>query len=179
MNKIIFVPVIDYLKSRKKMFLKFLFPFFLGLIALSFALLFNFGEEKVIVEIFSDFINVQINIVAILISFSVAIITILVSADNENIRQLKDRTSSEKNYKEVNGKRLSLFQIMLSNIAYNTTIEVFYLILLIAIALTKTIVPIVALKIILSFCVAVIVHIFTVLLESVSQMYLTFWEKKE
>lgn len=117
--------------------------------------------------------------IAILISFSVAIITILVSADNENIRQLKDRASSEKLYKEVNGKRLSLFQIMLSNIAYNTTIEVFYLVILIALSLSKTIVPIVALKIILSFCVVVIVHIFTVLLESVSQMYLTFWEKKE
>ena len=179
MNKIIFVPVIDYLKSRKKIFLKFIFPILLGLIALVFALLFDFGEERVVLEIFSDFINVQINIVAILISFSVAIITILVSADNENIRQLKDRASSEKLYKEVNGKRLSLFQIMLSNIAYNTTIEVFYLIILIAFSLFKTIVPIVALKIILSFCVVVIVHIFTALLESVSQMYLTFWEKKE
>ena len=179
MNKIIFVPVIDYLKSRKKIFLKFIFPILLGLIALAFALLFDFGEERVVLGIFSDFINVQINIVAILISFSVAIITILVSADNENIRQLKDRASSEKLYKEVNGKRLSLFQIMLSNIAYNTTIEVFYLVILIAFSLSKTIVPIVALKIILSFCVVVIVHIFTVLLESVSQMYLTFWEKKE
>ena len=124
-------------------------------------------------------VHENINIVAILISFSVAIITILVSADNENIRQLKDRASSEKFYKEVNGKRLSLFQIMLSNIAYNTTIEVFYLVILIALSLSKTIVPIVALKIILSFCIVVIVHIFTVLLESVSQMYLTFWEKKE
>ena len=99
------------MKSRKKIFLKFIFPILLGLIALVFALLFDFGEERVVLEIFSDFINVQINIVAILISFSVAIITILVSADNENIRQLKDRASSEKLYKEVNGKRLSLFQI--------------------------------------------------------------------
>ena len=68
MNKIIFVPVIDYLKSRKKIFLKFIFPILLGLIALVFALLFDFGEERVVLGIFSDFINVQINIVAILIS---------------------------------------------------------------------------------------------------------------
>ena len=96
MNKIIFVPVIDYLKSRKKILLKFIFPILLGAIALAFALIFDFGEECVVLEIFSDFINVQINIVAILISFSVAIITILVTADNENIRGLKDRCSSEK-----------------------------------------------------------------------------------
>ena len=59
MNKIIFVPVIEYLKSRKKIFLKFIFPILLGLIALAFALIFDFGEEHVVLEIFSDFINLD------------------------------------------------------------------------------------------------------------------------
>ena len=179
MNKIIFVPVLDYLKSRKKKFLKFIFPLILGVIALVAALVFDFGEECVVLEIFSGFINIQINIVAIIISFSVAIITILVSADNENIRQLKNKTSSEDCYKKVNGKQLSLFQVMLSNIAYNTTIEVFYLAILITVALIKTIMPVIVLKITLAVCVVIISHIFLVLLESVSQMYLTFWDKKD
>ena len=39
-------------------------------------------------EVFSNFINVQINAIAILISFSIAIITIMVSADNANIMQI-------------------------------------------------------------------------------------------
>lgn len=177
MSKIMFVPIMDYFKSRKRIWLKMLFPFFIGAVSLIVALLFDFGNTDKINNIFTQFINVQINIVAILISFSVAIITILVSADNKNIEKLKDTPSTD--CKPVNNQRFSLFQVLLSNIAYNAIVGIVYLILLIAFSLMKSIIAIEGLKYIIAICIFVILHILFVLLESVSQMYLTFWNKKE
>lgn len=175
MKNIIFVPIKDYFISRKKVFIKFLIPMQIALAALLLAIFFNIGNSEKVLLTFSEFIDTQINIVAILISFSVAIITILVSADNKNIQRLKETESNKKKYKPVNGKQLSLFQILLSNIAYNVIVEVVYLVGLIAISLMQILLPIVTLKYIIASCIFIILHILLVLLESVAQMYLTFW----
>lgn len=74
---------------------------------------------------------------------------------------------------------MSLFQILLSNIAYNVVTEIIYLVGLIAISLIQTIFPIYLFKYITSICIFIILHILFVLLESVSQMYLTFWAKNK
>ena len=175
MKTIIFLPIRDYFGSRKKLFLKFLVPLLIGVIVFAGALVFDVNNA---LESFSEFIGVQINIVAILLSFSVAIITILVSADNNNIQKLKETISSKENYKPVNKKQLSLFQVMLSSISYNAVVEIIYLVLLIGISLVKEILPMGVLKYLTAICVFIIVHILYVLLESVAQMYLTFWDKK-
>ncbi len=175
MKTILFLPVRDYFRSRKRLFLKFLIPLLVGVAVFVGALLFNNNNA---LDSFSEFISVQINIVAILLSFSVAIITILVSADNSNITKLKEAPSSTDNYKPINRKQLSLFQVMLSSIAYNAVVEIIYLVLLIGVSLIKEIIPVGAIKYLTAFCVFLIVHVLYVLLESVAQMYLTFWEKK-
>lgn len=178
MKNIVFVPLKDYFISRKWVFIKFLFPMLIALVALLLAIFFNIGTSEKVLLTFSEFIDTQINIVAILISFSVAIITILVSADNANIQCLKKAESSKNQYKPVNGKQLSLFQILLSNIAYNVIVEIIYLVGLIAISLMQNLLPIVTLKYITAVCIFIILHILFVLLESVAQMYLTFWTNK-
>lgn len=122
---------------------KFLIPMLIALAALLLAVFFNIGNSEKVLLTFSGFIDTQINIVAILISFSVAIITILVSADNRNIQCLKETESNKKQYKPVNGKQLSLFQILLSNIAYNVIVEIIYLAGLIAISLMQNLLPII------------------------------------
>lgn len=178
MKSIIFVPIKDYFISRKRVFIKFLVPMIIALLALLIAIIFNIGNSEKVILTFSGFIDTQINIVAILISFSVAIITILVSADNKNIQCLKETESNKKQYKPVNGQQLSLFQILLSNIAYNVIIEIIYLVLLITISLIQNLFPVALLKYITAICIFMILHILLVLLESVAQMYLTFWAKK-
>lgn len=135
--------------------------------------------QKKIILTFYEFIDTQISIVAILISFSIAIITILVSADNKNIQCLKETDSNKKQYKPVDGKQLSLFQILLSNIAYNAIVEIIYLVVLIAISLLRNLLPIETLKYITAVCIFIILHILFVLLESVAQMYLTFWANRK
>lgn len=179
MKSIIFVPIKDYFMSRKRVFIKFLIPMLIAVTALLLAIFFNIGNSEKVVLTFSGFIATQINIVAILISFSVAIITILVSADNKNIQCLKETESNKNQYKPVNGKQLSLFQILLSNIAYNVIIEIIYLVGLITIALIENLFPIVSLKYLTAICIFIILHILLVLLESVAQMYLTFWADKK
>ncbi|MCM1508809.1 MAG: hypothetical protein NC177_17005 [Ruminococcus flavefaciens] len=179
MKSIIFVPIKDYFKSRKRVFIKFLIPMLIAVTALLLAIFFNIGNSEKVVLTFSGFIATQINIVAILISFSVAIITILVSADNRNIQCLKETESNKKQYKPVNGRQLSLFQILLSNIAYNVIIEIIYLVGLITISLIENLLPIVLLKYLTAICIFIILHILLVLLESVAQMYLTFWADKK
>lgn len=178
MKSIVFVPIKDYFISRKRVIIKFLIPALIALTAWCFAVFFNIGSSEEIMSVFNRFIDTQINIVAILISFSVAIITILVSADNKNIQCLKDTESNKKQYKPVNGKQLSLFQILLSNIAYNVIVEIIYLVVLIAISLMQNLCSIVSLKYITAICIFIILHILFVLLESVAQMYLTFWANK-
>ena len=115
---------------------------------------------------------------AILVSFSVAIISILVTADNANIKSLKEEMADSTQYKPVGGKHLSLFQILLSNIAYNVIVEIIYLVILIGIALIRPIIPLQALKYVAAVCIFAIMHILGVLLESVAQMYLTFWRNR-
>ena len=106
MKTIIFVPIKDYFGSRRKLYRKFLFPLITAFAALMITLLFNIGGSAQILQTFNGFVDTQISIVAILISFSVAIITILVSADNKNIDSLKSTTANDKDYKAINNKRL-------------------------------------------------------------------------
>ena len=178
MKTILLVPLRDYYQSRKRIWVKYLIPVVLGLLALAGALIFNIGNEETIRSTFSEFVNVQINVVAILVSFSVAIISILVTADNANIKSLKEEMADSTQYKPVGGKHLSLFQILLSNIAYNVIVEIIYLVILIGIALIRPIIPLQALKYVAAVCIFAIMHILGVLLESVAQMYLTFWRNR-
>lgn len=172
------IPLRDYYQSRKRIWVKYLIPVVLGLLALAGALIFNIGNEETIRSTFSEFVNVQINVVAILVSFSVAIISILVTADNANTKSLKEEMADSTQYKPVGGKQLSLFQILLSNIAYNVIVEIIYLVILIGIALIRPIIPLQALKYVAAVCIFAIMHILGVLLESVAQMYLTFWRNR-
>lgn len=57
--------------------------------------------------------------------------------------------------------------------------ENIYLVGLIAISLIQNLLPIVTLKYITAVCIFIILHILFVLLESVAQMYLTFWANKK
>jgi|GEM_PF-305340 len=127
-------------------------------------------------EIFSGFVNVQISAIAILISFSIAIITILVSADNENIRSIRATPSTECKPFKRGDASISLFQVLLSNITYNVFIEAIYLVILIGYIFMQLFADDVLIKALMAVSVFFIIHIFHVLLESVGQMYLTFWK---
>ena len=172
--KVIFRAAIDYYQSRKYLWLKFLIAV---LPATAIGLLLQFVNMKKgvdISDVFSDFVNVQISAIAILISFSIAIVTILVSAENPNITKLKATESND--CKFLRGKPLNLFQVLLSNICYNVLVEVIYLIILIIYIFLQLFVPDEWIKWLMAISVFFIAHVLHILLESVGQMYLTFWK---
>ena len=126
-------------------------------------------------ELFSSFLSTQINIIAILLSFSTASVAIIVSSDNVIINTLRlTPTKDDKKYREIGGKKLSLFQILLSNITYNIEIEVIYLALLIAQSLCQ-IESQQVIKYIMAADIFCIAHILCILMTTITQLYLTFW----
>jgi hypothetical protein len=173
---------LDYFRTRKKLWLKFLIAFIPALTAglclayLPFKIDPVTGKAAVdIADVFKDFVNVQISAIAILISFSIAIVTILVSADNPNIQALKSTNSTE--CKPIKSKSLNLFQVLLSNITYNVLVEVLYLGYLIVCIFVQLYFGEAIYKILMAVSVFFIVHILHILLESVGQMYYTFLKK--
>jgi hypothetical protein len=174
-----FLPIIDYIKTRRKLWKQYIVPIFACVITLSCSFIMDIKAGIDIEKVFSDFVNVQISAIAILISFSLAIITILVSADNENIRKLKNEKASEKSYKKLNNAQLSLFQVLLSNISYNVMIEIIYMIILIVYIFLSLIIPTYLIKWLTAISIFFLTHILLVLMECVAQMYLTFWKDKK
>ena len=175
--KRLFLPIIDYFRTRRKVALKFIAPILCAGIFIGLSFFIPLQGELDLAQIFSDFINALISIVAIFISFSIAIISILVSADNPNIQRLRDSQSTDGSMKELNGKPLTLFQVLLSNLAYNVFIEVLFLVVLIVYLLIKAVIPPEGIRYLITFGVFGIVHILQILLETVVQMYHTFWQK--
>ena len=174
----IFLPVKDYLKTRRKLWRQYIVPFLAGVIVLICSFMLDAKEGVDIEAVFSDFVNIQISAIAILISFSLAIITILVSADNENIRKLKKEKVSELAYKKLEDEPLSLFQVLLSNISYNVMVEIIYMIILIFYIFLSLVLSTSIIKWLTAISVFFLMHILLVLMECVAQMYLTFWKDK-
>ncbi len=175
--KKLFLPIVDYFRTRRKVVLKFIAPIICAGIFIGLSFLIPTQDDVIISDVFSDFINALISIVAIFISFSIAIISILVSADNPNIQRLRETQSKDGSMKELNGKPLTLFQVLLSNLAYNVFIEVLFLIVLIVYLLIKAVIPDEAIRYLIAFGIFGIIHILQILLETVVQMYHTFWKQ--
>lgn len=173
----LFLPIKDYIKTRRDLWQKFIISAIPAVIALIYSYVFNLRSNIDISKVFSDFVNVQISAVAILISFSIAIITILVSSDSKNVEKLRHTSASEENYKPINKQeQLTLFQVLLSNITYNVLIEIIYLGILICQIFFQLIVPISLLKYLTAIDIFFVSHILLILIESVVRMYLTFWK---
>ena len=177
-HPLILAATFHYYKTRKRLWLKFLIALVPALLVGIAPYLIPFGQGVNLTEVFEGFVNVQISAVAILISFSIAIITILVSADNPNIKKLKEKNSTECKILP-NGQTLNLFQVLLSNITYNVLVAVVYLGFLVICIFLQLYVCDEVYKWLMAICVFFIVHILHILLESVGQMYLTFWKHEE
>ena len=174
----IFLPIRDYIKTRRKLWRQYLIPLAAGIIVVIGAFAIDVRDGIDIEAIFSDFVGIQISGIATLVSFLLAIITILVSSDNENIRKLKSEKSSEIHYKKLGNEQLRLFQVLLSNISYYVMVEIIYMIILIVYVFLALIVPTSAIKWLISISVFFLMHILLGMMECVTQMYLTFWKDK-
>ena len=167
----------DYFKTRKNIWVKFIAPVIGTTIYTAVMSFLNVKDDIIFADVFKDFVNVQISAIAILISFSIAIMTILITADNKNIAKIKETLSTK--CKPLNGNPMSLFQVLLSNITYTILVEVIYLVILVVFIFVQLFVDDFVLKNLMGVSIFFIIYILFILLETVGQMYLTFWKNHE
>lgn len=122
-KKTILLPVYDYYKYMDKIWVGMLIS---GLIALVLTLIVILSRDKIYLpKLFQSFIDIQINSIAILLSFSIAVITVLVTSDSNNIIQLR-KENVDTNKSKRNDIEITLFNLLMINITYNIVVEVFY-----------------------------------------------------
>ncbi len=172
------IPIMDYFKTRRNLRNKFIIAVIPAALSLFFAHFLQVNKGVDICELFSNFIDVQISGIAILISFSIAIMTIIVSSGNPSIEKIKNVGASGKNYKLLNGEKMSLFQVLLSDITYNILIQIIYLAILFLEMFLQIVCSTQSLKYFVALDIFFLTHILYVLFESVIHMYLTFWKQE-
>ena len=111
----------DYLKTVTKRIFTFewLLPFILSV--LIFYLLFT-GKSTSVTETFK---NNSINLLGILVGFSITIITILTTGQSKNLEEIKKIKTETK----INGKLISVYRMLLINFTYSVVVEVFLIII--------------------------------------------------
>ena len=126
-KKTILLPVYDYYKYMDKIWVGMLIS---GLIALVLTLIVILSRDKIYLpKLFQSFIDIQINSIAILLSFSIAVITVLVTSDSNNIIQLR-KEHVDTNKSKRNNIKITLFNLLMITITYNIVVEVFYFLFL-------------------------------------------------
>jgi len=110
--------VIDYFRTIKKrdFVLEWAVPFIFGIVIFQV----NIGNNKVdeLLKLISGNIT---SLLGVLIGFSVAVITILVTTNSKNIDEIK---ATETEY-TIGNKKQTLFDLLLINYTYSVVIEVF------------------------------------------------------
>ena len=108
--------IADYFRtvSKRIFYFEWLFPFLIGI---GIFLLLFFGKSTSATAIFKD--N-AINLLGILVGFSITIITILTTGQGQNLDDIKNRKTKIK----INKKKITLFRLLLINFTYSVIIEV-------------------------------------------------------
>lgn len=108
--------IADYYRtvSKRIFFFEWLIPFLTGIGV--FLLLF-FGSSTSATIVFKD--N-AINLLGILVGFSITIITILTTGQGQNLNEIKNKETKI----EINNKKITLFRLLLINFTYSVIIEV-------------------------------------------------------
>lgn len=110
-----FIILLDYFKVKR--FEVILLNAFVSAIATYFV--FHIPKNITFDELTQQFLNNSTSVLSILIGFTVAMFTLLVTASNENIDKIKQR---ETNY-TVNNRKVTIFQMLLIHNIYIILIE--------------------------------------------------------
>ncbi|MCP4054354.1 MAG: hypothetical protein GY739_15100 [Mesoflavibacter sp.] len=108
--------IADYFRtvSRRVFIFEWLIPLFIGIGV--FLLLF-FGTTTSATIVFKD--N-AINLLGILVGFSITIITILTTGQGQNLDEIKNKKTKIK----INKEKITLFRLLLINFTYSVIVEV-------------------------------------------------------
>lgn len=115
-----FILIFDYYKTLNKRVI--LYEWVLAiLIGILIFYILSYGNSTNSTKIFKD--N-SINLLGILAGFSITIITILTTGQSKNLEEIKKKETSF----VINGKKISLFRLLLINFTYSVILESFLII---------------------------------------------------
>jgi hypothetical protein len=108
--------IADYFRtlSKRVFFFEWLLPFIIGI---GIFLLLFFGSTTSATIVFKD--N-AINLLGILVGFSITIITILTTGQGQNLDGIKNKKTNIK----INKENITLFRLLLINFTYSVIVEV-------------------------------------------------------
>lgn len=172
--KELFIPIIDFYKISKKNenFKNFILPMLIGIIYIIGAFYIKAIPNFNIRDFGNDFINTTITVITLLITFSMAYLTILVTGDNNNIKDLKSTVSERK----IKNKQIVLYQVMLINISYTTIVEIIFLVVIFFQKFLLQVVTQNFIHIILMIDLIILTHILLLLLQIIINIYFSFWK---
>lgn len=159
----------DYYRTinRRVFFYEWGVPFIVAFICL-FGCIDNFG-------IFSTFKDSSINVLGVLLGFSIAVITILTTGGSKNIDEIKKTITDI----IVNGNKLSLYDLVLINFTYSVVLEILLIFSCLTIPLLNKVFLFGSnLKLILySIMVFVVLHILLLTLRNITDFYFIISKK--
>jgi hypothetical protein len=171
-------PIFDYFRTikRRELLYEIVSPIIITTI------LFLLFGQRLTIYIISNFNGYVVNLLAILIGFSITCITILVGSDNCVIKEMKEKQIDRRIGKE----HISLFRLILVTFSYSIIIEIitltFVLILILffsspSSANLKQTIPSTENFIFAMVTFFLMVHIILLNLRNISNFYLVFWKK--
>lgn len=160
----------DYFKTinRKIFIYEWVFPLLISILCIIFGCYINF-------ENFREFKESSINILGVLLGFSIAVITIITTGSGNNLEEIKKKRTNIK----IGGNNISLYDLLLINFSYSVVIEV---LLIISCLLMPIISKVIGLSynaklVLYSIMVFIVLHILLLTLRNITDFYLIITKK--
>lgn len=157
----------DYFETseKKELFYEWMAPLVLGVV---FYFIPTFGFQSLSSEIISNFINV----LAILVGFSITSISILTTSSSENVNNLKGILSRRK----LGNRLISLYQLIVITFSFVLVVEIFLLVynLFLQFFINTT-----YSKILFSIDIFFITNILLLNLRNITNIYFIFFRRKD
>lgn len=160
-----FLIISDYFKTlnRKIFIYEWIFPFVITFLCTFIGCILDF-------EVFVSFKDSAINVIGVLLGFSIAVITIITTGSGPNIEQIKNYETSI----VIDTKKISLYRLFLINFTYSVILEVILIISCLLMPLLNTIFLFsFSVKLIMySIMVFIVFHILLLTLRNITDFYL-------
>lgn len=155
--------IFDYFKtlSRKNFLFEIFIPIALGIIVIC---ILYFAPHIISTN---EFINNSINIIGVLLGFTLAIITFFVASDNNNIEKTKTYLTQYK----IGAKKISLYKLLIINYSYIVIIETIICLCFLIGGLVYPSLPFLLQIIIKGIYISLVIHVFLLTIRSITDLY--------
>lgn len=168
------LPIIDYFKlnfGRKKV-IKIVFLILIAISSAFICFYYNSNNILKINDYINEYLGIGIEIIALLLSFSIAYLTILITSESNSIKKIQLLYISKENEKN----KITAYQYLLSQLTYTIYNEIALLLIYL---LFKLIIPILSYKVIIiifSISFSLLINVIFIIFVSVKNIYLTFFD---